>query len=70
VISPLRYRLTWQDRMAAEGATVSEAAGSLERVVWEDGTWRLPRIWSEEQSRRNRDEIDQGRSALRQATRR
>jgi len=66
VISPLRYRLWWQDRMTAEGAEAGGTTEALEQVAWEDGAWRLVRIWSPEKGRRNRDEIDQARHAFRQ----
>lgn len=66
VISPLRYRLWWQDRMTAEGAETGGMTEALEQVAWEDGRWRLVRIWSPEKGQRNRDEIDQARRAFRQ----
>jgi hypothetical protein len=67
VISPLRYRLGWQDRMTAVDSQYDSSTCSLERVVREDGTWRLARIWREEESRQNREDLERARRVLREA---
>lgn len=67
VISPLEYRLTWLETMNPLDYPVQSTKGSLARVVFAEGSWRVAAFWTAAERERHHQRLARVRAFLKGA---